>query len=77
MGPLMCEDNGREEDCYGNKLPRLRFAALGMTCRWARKKGWVPAYARTREREGAHDGRPYGIQVGEECVTQRRDSSRD
>ena len=28
-----------------------------------------------KHKTGAHEGRPYGIRVGEECVTQRRDSS--
>ena len=59
MGPRM-----REEDTERGGMMTTRFLeGLGMTC-WFKRRGWVPACARTRR--GAVDGdgrfanRPYG-----------------
>ena len=69
MGPRIREDN----EGKGNKIPRLRFAALGMTCGPGRRRGMDSRIRLHGGRllgegeavlwgggTGDHKGRPYG-----------------
>ena len=51
MGPRIREDN----EGKGNKIPRLRFAALGMTC-GAAGDGFLPPSSRGQAYAGMTEG---------------------